>query len=96
MSDCFVPPPALPHRKTGSPPVLVNLPACLLEQFSEAGRFLTIGVQAILSSETKLRGREDSETEEVKPSPYTTLPFQAFQRLIWPSTCPCKQTVNYT
>jgi len=54
----------------------------LLEQFSEDREdFLTIGEQAVLYSETKLSGIEDSETEEVKPSPSILLPFQAFQAI---------------
>ena len=56
--------------------------ARLLEPFGEDREdFLTIGEQAVLHSQTELSGREDSESEEVKPSPSIHVPFQAFQAI---------------
>jgi len=41
--------------------------------------FLTSGKAVIWNIETKLGGMENSETEEVKPSPSIHLPFETFE-----------------
>jgi hypothetical protein len=65
--------------KMGSPPHLVNPPACYQGKDERRKNFSTMGGEAVVHIETKLGDIEDAETKEVKLSPPIHLPFQAFQ-----------------
>src|SRR5438270_5779018 len=70
---------ALPHGRIGSPPLLVNPPACYNRLGESRENFLTIGEEAVLHSETRLGGMEDSKTKEVKASSSIHLPFNTLE-----------------
>jgi hypothetical protein len=68
-----------PVNNGGSPPLLVNPPACYDELDESRKPLPTIEEEAVSHQETKLGGMEDPQAKEIKLSPSIHLPFQAFQ-----------------
>lgn len=74
----------MPHGRIGSPPLLVNPPACYHRVGESRKNFPTNGEEVVTHQETRLGSMENSEAKEIKPSPSIHLPFQTFEPIDLP------------